>query len=167
MLKMNRKSLCCATLAIGLPHVGTLVNFACRHSNKHWYKRLKKPWFTPPDWEFDHFPAFYELLGFSSILVYVQNQCGVKGSGQALLSYAVNLGLNWAWSPIFFSLKRLDLAFYELLLLDLSTITTGYLFYRVHSLAGYLVVPYGLWLGLCTALNYRIYKDNSKRKRIK
>ena len=36
---------------------------------------------------------------------------------------------------------------------------TGIAFYGVNRTAGLLFVPYLAWLGLATALNYRIYRD--------
>lgn len=51
-------------------------------------------------------------------------------------------------------------ALYEINLITATAIATGYMFYRINPLAGYLFVPYVAWLGLATWLNYSIVRDN-------
>lgn len=51
-------------------------------------------------------------------------------------------------------------AFYEINLVTATAAATAYFFYKVNSVAGYLFIPYILWLGYATALNYKIFKDN-------
>lgn len=77
-----------------------------------------------------------------------------------LIAYGTNLALNWAWTPLFFNLKKVDIAFYECSLVTASAAATAYLFYKINPVAGAIFVPYLLWLGFATALNFRISRDN-------
>lgn len=77
-----------------------------------------------------------------------------------LIAYGANLALNWAWTPLFFNLKKVDIAFYEINLVGATAAATAYLFYKINPIAGALFVPYILWLSYATALNFRIFRDN-------
>lgn len=77
-----------------------------------------------------------------------------------LIIYGTNLVLNWSWTPLFFNLKKVDIAFYEANVLGATAAATAYFFYKINPVAGALFVPYILWLGFAIALSYRIFKDN-------
>ena len=48
----------------------------------------------------------------------------------------------------------------DLALTWMTVALTGYEFYKIVPLAGYLFIPYLAWLSLAGALNYRVWKDN-------
>ena len=48
----------------------------------------------------------------------------------------------------------------DLTLTWMTVAVTGYEFYRIVPLAGYLFIPYMAWLSLAVALNYRVWKNN-------
>ena len=48
----------------------------------------------------------------------------------------------------------------DLTLTWMTVAVTGYEFYKIVPLAGYLFIPYMAWLSLASALNYRVWKDN-------
>lgn len=59
-------------------------------------------------------------------------------------------------------------ALYEMQLVNGTALATAYLFYKVNHTAGFIILPYCLWLSVATALNYVIYRDNKdKIKEIK
>ena len=74
--------------------------------------------------------------------------------------FAIQLGLNAAWSWLFFGLQRPDLAFLELVLLWLAIGATLILFWRVDRVAGALLVPYLRWVSFAGALNLAYYPDD-------
>lgn len=100
-----------------------------RKFNDPWYNSLIQPPYNPPGWVFPIAWTFlYCSIGIASYLVYARLVASGKGFDQtaqiALASYAIQLALNWAWSPIFFryhSLKWVsqtdlhDLAFFKFL----------------------------------------------------
>ena len=88
-----------------------------------WYEHLVKPSWRPPNWLFA--PAWtilYLTIAVSGWLVW--RDIGFAAAALPLTVYAVQLVLNAAWTPIFFGLHRLDLAFFEIVLLWLSIIAT-------------------------------------------
>jgi len=144
---------------------GGLGSIITRKNIPVWYKNLKKPWFTPPNWVFG--PAWstlYASMGYASYLVY-RDGGGFQGDGsKALILYGTQLALNWAWTPIFFGAHKLKLALGELVCTDVAAALTMYSFFQINTVAGMLMVPYQLWLTLATALNYRVAMDNDEEE---
>ncbi|KAF4802490.1 Translocator protein [Turdus rufiventris] len=79
--------------------------------------------------------------------------------------YAGNLALNWAWTPIFFGAHKMGWGLLTLLFTTGTAAATTASWYNINKTAAYLMVPYLAWLSLASALNYRIWKDNSNKKR--
>jgi len=128
---------------------------------KVWFVNLNKPSFNPPGYLFAPVWTFlYLSMGFASYLVY-KNGDGFRGSARwPLVLYLVQLALNWAWPPIFFGHKELGWGAIEIITLLVTAILTGYWFYRIKPLAGYLFIPYILWLCFATTLNVQIWRLN-------
>jgi translocator protein len=72
----------------------------------------------------------------------------------------VQLILNASWSPIFFGMRRPDLAFIEVVMLWLSIIATIAAFHRVNAVAAWLLLPYLAWVTFAAALNLTIWRLN-------
>ncbi|XP_066146263.1 translocator protein [Euwallacea fornicatus] len=147
-----------------LPNVGGVAAAVItRNALTPWYRELKKPRWTPSNCAFGvTWGALYSCIGYASYLVY-RDGGGFDGAAKIpLIVYGSNILLNWAWTPCFFGLKRTELALYEIQLVNATALATGYLFFKISPLAGYLIVPYSLWLGLATVLNYVIWRDNRK-----
>jgi len=148
-----------ATLA---PFIGGgLGSLVTKNNIPTWYRTIKKPWFTPPNWVFGPvWTTLYAGMGYASYVVY-KDGGGFDGPGRnALILYGAQLALNWAWTPIFFGAHKLKLALAWILGLDVAAAATMYAFFQINPLAGAIMVPYQIWLTLATALNYRIAMDN-------
>lgn len=78
--------------------------------------------------------------------------------------YATQLALNWSWTPIFFWAHKMGWAFAEILLLDGAIAATMFSWYSVNKTAAGLLLPYVGWMGLATALNYRIWQNNKEKQ---
>jgi tryptophan-rich sensory protein len=118
-----------------------------------WYQTLNKPFFTPPSWLFAPvWLALYALMGISAYLVY-EKGISHKKVRNALIIFAVQLGLNILWSAIFFGLKNPLWGFVEIVALWLAILLTIIYFYRVSKPAGLILVPYILWVTVASALN--------------
>ena len=74
--------------------------------------------------------------------------------------YGASILLNWAWTPLFFGAKKVKLALFEMIGMWAAIAATGYHFYLINPLAGYLFVPYLAWVSLATALTFNILKNN-------
>ena len=124
-----------------------------------WYQALEKPPFNPPDWVFAPvWTALYILMGISAWRVWRLRSFEV--TGKALAVFAAQLGLNLAWSFLFFGLQRIDLALVEIVILLCTIITNMVMFWRIDRLAGLLFVPYAVWVAYATVLNASLWLLN-------
>jgi len=124
-----------------------------------WYERLAKPSWRPPNWVFP--PAWvvlYLTIAVSGWLVW--RKVGFAGDVLPLSIYLVQLVLNAAWSPIFFGLRRPDLAFIEIIMLWLSIAVTIAVFRPISAAAAWLLLPYLAWVTFAAALNFTIWRLN-------
>jgi len=126
---------------------------------KEWYVYLQKPFFAPPSWIFA--PAWitlYALMGLAAFLIWKKKS--VKGVKTALYFYAIQLGLNALWSYLFFGLRNPGLAFAEIIVLWILIIITGLKFDKIDKKAGYLFIPYILWVAFASILNFAVWQIN-------
>ena len=85
---------------------------------------------------------------------------GFAGAVLPLAIYLVQLVLNAAWSPIFFGMRRPDLAFVEIIILWFSIVATIATFHPLNAVAAWLLVPYLAWVTFAAALNFTIWRMN-------
>ena len=78
----------------------------------------------------------------------------------ALALFLVQLALNSLWSWLFFGWHRGALAFADILLLWVLIVATLIGFWHIRPLAGVLMIPYLLWVGFASALNYFVWQLN-------
>jgi len=124
-----------------------------------WYVFLEKPFFAPPNWLFA--PAWiflYTLMGIAAFLVWQKR--GESGVKKALWLYGVQLVLNALWSVVFFGLQNPSLSFLLILVLWLLIILVTVKFWEIERVAGILFVPYVVWVGFATILNFAIWRLN-------
>ncbi len=125
-----------------------------------WYEGLAKPSWTPPNWLF---PVAWTTLYICIALAgeRVARQAGVNPAvGMALALFALQMGLNILWTPVFFGLRRLRGGMVVLAMLWLAVAATLVAFWRVDWVAGLLFVPYLAWVSIAGALNYSVMTLN-------
>ena len=91
----------------------------------------------------------------------VWREAGFRGAAIPLALYAVQLVFNGLWSWLFFGLHRPDLAFFDIVLLWFSILATVLAFFSVRPAAGWLLVPYLVWVTFASALNFSIWRLNT------
>ncbi|MEM9739452.1 MAG: TspO/MBR family protein [Pseudomonadota bacterium] len=125
-----------------------------------WYERLAKPGWTPPDWAFPLvWSVLFILNALAGALVW---QASVPGSAMAIGVYGVSLAINFAWSALFFGIKRMDLALIDVIGLWVSIAVTMALFWPISPLASLFQAPYLLWVTIAAALNLRVMQMNRR-----
>ena len=125
-----------------------------------WYAHLNKPQWTPPNWVFGPvWSTLYLMMAVAAWLVWREH--GLRGAVLPLALFAAQLLLNTLWSIIFFGLHRVGLAFFDIALLWGAILVTMMAFWRVVPLAGWLMLPYLLWVAYASALNFTIWRMNS------
>lgn len=133
-----------------------------------WYKGLKKPILNPPNWIFGPvWTSLYLMIGFSGYLIWKRNQGFNEEDNLAWIIYFLQLFLNFTWTPIFFGVNYLFLAFINIILLDITVLFNILLFSEKSILAGRLLIPYMLWISFATYLNFLIWYLNRDSKESK
>ena len=123
-----------------------------------WYKGLKKPSWTPPDWIFPvAWTILYLCMSYSAGLVAQEPDGGI-----GLAFWALQIAINTLWTPVFFGLRRIKLGFYVISVLWIAVAATMISFFMTNPLAGWLFVPYLLWVSVAGALNLAVLQLNPK-----
>lgn len=152
-MKINWKNLITA-IAIPLA-VGGLSAWLTKSGMKA-FETVNQPPLSPPMWLFPVvWTILFVLMGIASYLV-----VGKEGSAKALTLYAIQLIFNFFWSIWFFNLGWYLFAFLWLLCLWGLILATMVLFYRISKPAGYLLLPYLLWVTFAGYLNFGVYLCN-------
>lgn len=127
-----------------------------------WYQELEKPSWNPPGWVFGPvWTALYIMMGIAFYLVWKSENVSKQLKSTAMIFWVVQLVLNFFWTIIFFGAQSPPFAFIEIIVLWLTILVTIILFMRVHKTAGWLMVPYIVWVSFATVLTYTIYQLNS------
>lgn len=122
-----------------------------------WYATLQKPSWNPPNWLFGPvWGTLYTLMAIAAWLVWLRTS-----AVRPLAPYFVQLALNAAWTPVFFAAHRMDLALGVIVALWIMIAVTMLGFFRIRAVAGWLFVPYLLWVSFATALNFTLLRLNS------
>lgn len=136
---------------------GAIVGFLTQRDS-HFYETLSRPVFAPPGWVF---PVAWSVLYITMALAmwFVLRQ---QGRDRFLLLglYLSQLAVNLLWPFLFFTQQALGLAFFWLILLWSLAIIMLYQFFRESRIAGWLVVPYQLWLTFAAVLNFTLARLN-------
>lgn len=125
-----------------------------------WYAQLAKPAFNPPSWVFA--PAWltlYTLMGISFYIIWLHQE-RIKDSRLLIGLFLMHLALNFLWSIFFFGLKNPFIAFLDISVLWIMILALATLFYRARKIAGWLLVPYFLWVTFAGVLNLSIWLMN-------
>lgn len=123
-----------------------------------WYELLNKPSFSPPNWIFGPvWTILYTLIGISLYRILIKHE---KETFWSVKLFLFHLFLNAIWSPVFFGLKNLGLAFLIIILMDMSLVIMIKSFYKIDKIASILLIPYLLWISFASLLNYSIWRLN-------
>jgi benzodiazapine receptor len=149
-MRLWTKIVLCVLLAEILGGLGGIVTAG---SVGDWYATLQRPPGTPPNAVFGPvWGALYALIGLSFALVWHYAPAGPRKL-RAFALFAAQAVLNLAWTPVFFGAHRLGLSLAVILALLVAIALTLRAFGRLHRPAGWLLVPYGLWVAYASYLN--------------
>jgi tryptophan-rich sensory protein len=124
-----------------------------------WYPTLVKPSWTPPAAVFGPvWTLLYAVIAVAAWMVWRRG--GFVHNAGAFAAYGAQLVLNCAWSWIFFVQRSPGWASVEICVLWLVILLTVVLFFRRSKLAGWLLIPYLVWVSYAAALNLVIQSLN-------
>lgn len=136
---------------------GVVGSLFTRPAIDTWYRTLKRPYFTPPDWLFSPvWITLFFLMGISLFLVWKKKGENPQARG-ALLLFFIQLILNALWSVLFFGLRSPLLGLVEILLLWVAILLTLHRFASISKPGAYLLLPYFVWVSFAILLNFSIW----------
>ena len=124
------------------------------------FEMLVKPPLSPTGWLFPVvWTVLYILMGTAAYLVVTSSGTQEERS-RAISVYVNQLVVNFLWSTFFFQFGWYFFSFVWLLLLWILILVTLVRFYRISKPAGYLLIPYLLWVTFAGYLNFSIWLLN-------
>lgn len=143
-------------LCLGVSVLGALATDAGPGS---WYDGLSKAAWNPPAWVFA--PVWTVLyIGLGVSLWWIWRSPGGAARQRALVLFLVQLGLNLAWSWLFFGLQAPAWALVDLVLLIAAIVATMHAAWPVAPAATLVMAPYLAWCGFALTLNAAIVTLN-------
>lgn len=147
------------SIAIALG-IGGLSAFLIR-DNLYLYAVINKPAFSPPAFLFPIvWTILYILMGISSARIWLQRDNYSYEVMDSLLTYALQLILNFFWPIIFFNMRTFLFSFIWIVVLWTSILKMIFKFSVLDKTAAYLNIPYVLWVTFAGYLNFMIYLLN-------
>lgn len=135
--------------------VAFLGGMATAPAVSSWYQTINKPVWNPPSWIFGPvWTVLYLLMAISFFLIWKKGV--TKKTKKPLTLFLVQLILNLIWSFIFFGIGNFWLAYAELIVLWVFILATIQSFWKISSTAGWLLIPYILWVSFAGVLNLTI-----------
>lgn len=134
--------------------VAALGGLASASNVDGWYADADKPPLTPPDWLFGPtWTLLYGLMAVAAWLVWRRREHAPAATRVALTLWWVQLGLNLAWTPVFFALEQLWLGLAVIITLDVVLLVLILRVRHLSRVAAGLLVPYLVWIVFATWLN--------------
>ena len=151
---MKKTNYTALAVSIAIPLiVGAVAGLLTRSATAEFGMSAAMPPASPPSILFTIvWTLLYTLMGIASYLVFSSDAEGTQKS-RALTVYALQLALNFLWSFVFFNAGAYTAAAVVIAILLALIIVTAVLFYRINPAAGYLLIPYILWVAFAAYLN--------------
>ncbi|MCG2616255.1 tryptophan-rich sensory protein [Terrimonas sp. NA20] len=148
------------TLSLALPlAVGVIAGLVTAQNVQEWYPTIRKPGFTPPNFLFGPvWAVLYITMGISLYLILKQPASRYRQN--AVISFGIQLFLNFWWGFAFFQFHLIALAAIIIIALWICILVMIRQFYKVSPLASNLQWPYLAWVSFASALNISIWYLN-------
>ncbi len=146
-----RVLLACFIIVFSVAFIGSL--FTGDSADGNWYKSIQ-PELAPPNYVFSIvWNILFVLIAISLYFVWV----GIEDSNRilALNFFGFNLILNVLWSYFYFYLQNPFVALIEIFFLWITIIAMTYYSFKVNKKAGYMLIPYLLWVSFAILLNWQ------------
>ena len=121
-----------------------------------WYVALVKPDWRPKNWMF---PVAWTTIYILSSLA-ATRVAPLTGNAFAMGFWALQIGLNTLWTPVFFGARRMGLSIIVMGALCFAVLGMFWTFWSLDGWAAILILPYVIWLALAAPLNWRVWRDN-------
>ncbi|MGO4513736.1 tryptophan-rich sensory protein [Bradyrhizobium sp. MOS001] len=117
-----------------------------------WYAALSKPSFNPPNYIFGPvWSVIYLLIAVAGWRVWA-----AQGEAIGKFNWSAQMVLNFAWSPIFFTIHSTKGALIVIVAMLLTILAFIAYQWSRDRLSALLFAPYALWVSFATILNASI-----------
>ncbi|MDR3491966.1 MAG: tryptophan-rich sensory protein [Gammaproteobacteria bacterium] len=139
--------------------VGFLIGRMTQLNIVTWYQTLNKSTFNPPEIVF---PIVWSILYIMIAVAgwYLWQKRNEPRAKLALVFYAIQVVMNWLWTPIFFQLHMIQLGFYWIIGIITFNFITILISGKHYKLTTIMLVPYLFWLMFAGYLNWSIWMNN-------
>lgn len=121
-----------------------------------WYASIRTPAWNPPNWLFGPvWTTLYAMIALAGWLAW-QAEVGPQRT-RVLWLFAIQLVLNFAWSPLFFKLHQPGLAAIEIVFLWVAIGAFTVMAWDVSRMSSLLFIPYWAWVSFAAVLNITIW----------
>lgn len=142
---------------IAIPLLVGVVSAIISNGGMQVFENVTKPPLSPPAWLFPVvWTILYTLMGISSYLV-LTSKANEKEISKAMNVYGYQLAVNFLWPTFFFNFGWYLFAFFWLLFLWIFVLVMIVRFLKIDKTAGYLNIPYLVWLTFAGYLNFGIW----------
>ena len=136
--------------------IGSISGYLTVQGLNGWYTTLVKPSFNPPNFIFGPvWTTLYLVMGISLYMIWSDRYSPFRN--RALVTFAVQLFLNFWWSILFFQFHSPVTALGEIILMWFSILYMIVAFRKVKPIAAYIQIPYLLWVSFATILTASIW----------
>lgn len=139
-------------ISIGIAELVGVFSALLSGNMSEGYTDMTQPPLSPPAIVFPiAWIILYALMGTAAYLVYVKPDNETRSRGLTL--YALQLAVNFSWSIVFFRFMVLSVAYAIIALLCVLVVLCAENFGKESKLAGWLMLPYIIWLFFALYLN--------------
>jgi benzodiazapine receptor len=121
---------------------------------------LRLPRFTPPHWVWVVIGLFHYAICFMVLACLLQMAGATRLYYSAIVLMIVLLGLNAFFNYLLFGLRNLPAAFAVFIPYDLVAVALQICLFRLDNTAGYIFVPYVVYLVFVNAWGYQVWRLN-------
>lgn len=159
-MKIKNKNYFCLLLwIVALIAIGSIIGFLTKPEISTWYSTLNRSSLTPPNYLFPvAWTILYGAIGACGWVIWCTQAFPQRVVIKTL--YAIQLILNWSWTPLFFHYHLTGIAFLVLICMDILVGMLIWLAYPKIRTVSLLMIPYLLWILFATHLNFYIWHYN-------
>ncbi len=141
-------------LASVIGQIATFPNLA------PWYAGLAKPSFNPPNWIFGPvWTTLYVLMAIAAWRI-LRLPAATPNRTTALALFFLQLGLNAAWSWMFFAAHSPLLGLVNIVPQWIAILATIHWFRTIDRPAGWMTAPLACWVAFASGLNFAVWRLN-------
>lgn len=143
----------------GVQAVGGLSAFLTRKGRMDYMTRVVQPPLAPPPILFPIvWGTLYTLMGVSAARVWASEESPERSLGLTL--FTAQLAMNFCWSFLFFNRQIFGFALLWLIVMWGLILAMTVTFFKVDRPAGWMQIPYLLWVAFAIYLNYGVWRLN-------